>query len=438
MSPPDAVTGNQTLRFSVGDGKGTVQGNITVRISADPRPPLWLEDPIQLGAIPNQAFSTSFASKVQEFDGLALTFQKVSGPTWLNVGANGSASGTPTVANLGINTFKVSASSVNGSVEGTLRVNVRTNLYLAQFPLDKAGSDLRVEVLWAVENSDKTAAFLPSLYTGVQEFYTGLKSAGIEASSGVLSTREWDGRLLTNQAGEALLVGAPLDVAADFRQRVERAPTGAVENSPFWALSKLYERTKTASAQPTKGFWSEGTPMEVFILTGAGDNYQTLAVGTDKAKYTVTDYTASFTRFHEQSGQPYTVSVYDLRCPAAYNPANPASRPAYLQISNATLGSYFYQDAACTDRMLGAISTFKKEAAFRAKVFSNRRIKLDWPPFVKSMKVNLKHGGLIPLPGNTGASDDAWYYDAKTQEVVLRWHKIRARILPGDEIQITY
>ncbi len=438
LSPTELNAGNFTLRFTVSDGKGSVNGTMTVRISKDPRPPLWLEDPVQVGASPNQAFTISLTEKVQDFDGLALTFQKVSGPSWLSVAANGVASGTPATANVGVNTFQISASSANGAIEGTLKINVRTNLYLVQFPLDNGGQNPRTEILWAIDNSAATAPYLKSLYSGVQTFYTGLETAGVKAVSGVISTREWDGRFLTDNGGSALLTGAPADVAADFRRRVERAPTGAIQNSPFWALSRLFEVSKTSTTQVSKGFWSDATPMEVFVLTGAGDNYPQLVAGTDKEKYSTDDFLRSFLRFHEQKGQPFTVSVYDMRCPPAYDPANPAARPAYLTLSNATLGTYFYQDETCRDGVKGAVSDFLKAAAFRAQVFSNQRIKLDWPPLGKNLKVRLKRGSLTTLPGNTGASDDAWYYDAKTKEVVLRWHKILTRVQPGDEIQITY
>jgi hypothetical protein len=254
----------------------------------------------------------------------------------------------------------------------------------------------------------------------------------------VLSTREWDGRLVPSKTGETLLTGSALAVATDVKERVERAQTGAAQTSVLWALSRLYETTQTAG-QVSKGFWTKGVPMEIFVVAGAGDAYQTLSVGTNKVSYGVNDYLKTFTRFHETTGQPLSITVYDLRCPAAYKPTNPASRPEYMLIANSTMGAYYYQSPTCDDRMRGALHSFQKEAAFRAKVYSNQRIKLDWPPIPNALKVHLKRGGtLMKLPGGTGASDDAWYFDGKTQEVVMRWNKVQTWVQPGDELQITF
>jgi len=52
-----------------------------------------------------------------------LTFAKVNGPAWLNVGADGTVSGTPLIADAGTNTFIVSVTDP-GTLSGTATLNV--------------------------------------------------------------------------------------------------------------------------------------------------------------------------------------------------------------------------------------------------------------------------------------------------------------------------
>jgi hypothetical protein len=54
-----------------------------------------------------------------------LTFAKVSGPAWLNVAADGTLSGTPAVADIGVNVFAVSLADTNGwSSSATMTITV--------------------------------------------------------------------------------------------------------------------------------------------------------------------------------------------------------------------------------------------------------------------------------------------------------------------------
>ncbi len=441
LNPTDNDAGTHSLRIEVSDGKGSVQGVVTVRVAKDPRPPLWLEDPVQLTTMPNVTLTVPLSAKVQEFDNLTLTFQKISGPTWFNVTTNGVASGTPTTSNLGMNTFVISASSTNGTVEATIKVNVRTTALTQVIALDNMKS-AATEILWVIDNAGPTLPYLSNLYSGAKDFYAGLTANGISASSAVLSTREWDGRLLTDNVGAPLLVkSSAIDTANDFRLRVERAQTGDTRTSPFWALTRLYEMNPRGSrGQVASGYWSEGVPMEVFILTAAGDSHRQLSAGTNKQNYAAADYQRSFTSYHSAADQPFTMSVYDLRCPAVYNPANPAVRPEYLTVVNATLGTYFYQASSCQDQIKGALKTFMDEVSLRAQVYSHRRFKPAAPPIHAYLKLQLKraNGSLVDLPGNTGASDDTWNFDRKTYDIVVHWNKIRLRVQPGDSLQMRY
>jgi len=105
LTPKFKDIGTHTINFTVNDGEFSVPGTLAVTVVRDPRPPVWLQDPIRFTAKIDQAFSASVAHKATDFDGLPLSFSKVSGPSWLSVAANGQLTGTPKVADLGGNAF---------------------------------------------------------------------------------------------------------------------------------------------------------------------------------------------------------------------------------------------------------------------------------------------------------------------------------------------
>jgi hypothetical protein len=76
--------------------------------------------------VAGQQYSATIATNATDrFFGSQLTFSKVSGPAWLNVGANGSLSGEALSTNAGANSFVVKALNPGGlSTNATLLVNV--------------------------------------------------------------------------------------------------------------------------------------------------------------------------------------------------------------------------------------------------------------------------------------------------------------------------
>jgi hypothetical protein len=72
-----------------------------------------------------QAITGTIATNASDPNGDAITFAKVSGPTWLGVAANGALSGTPANPNIGFNAFVVSARDAFGaSNTASLFINV--------------------------------------------------------------------------------------------------------------------------------------------------------------------------------------------------------------------------------------------------------------------------------------------------------------------------
>ncbi len=89
--------------------------------------PRFSNDPLQKPyAVLNLPYAASLADDVTDTNpNETLVFTKVAGPAWLNVAASGALSGTPALANLGMNSFTVRVTAPTGFVgETMLRVFV--------------------------------------------------------------------------------------------------------------------------------------------------------------------------------------------------------------------------------------------------------------------------------------------------------------------------
>jgi subtilisin-like proprotein convertase family protein len=87
--------------------------------------PLFSADPIGKSAAPvNGVFSGTLSGNASDPNGPLLTFSKVSGPSWLSIAANGTLSGTPQLADLGLNRWTVQVSSSGGTDTAILLIDV--------------------------------------------------------------------------------------------------------------------------------------------------------------------------------------------------------------------------------------------------------------------------------------------------------------------------
>jgi len=87
--------------------------------------PSFALDPFTMPAIvAGQSYSGTIATNTTDPNPSdALTFAKVSGPNWLAVAADGTLSGTPSVSDLGNNSFVVSVSDA-GSLSNSATMNI--------------------------------------------------------------------------------------------------------------------------------------------------------------------------------------------------------------------------------------------------------------------------------------------------------------------------
>jgi len=107
-----------------------VTSNITVTASFADTPPTFIANPITgAGAMEGIAYTGSIASYGNDVDaGDALTYSKVSGPTWLTVAGDGTLSGTPANSDGGLNSFAVQVTDTAGaSATATVNITVVAN-----------------------------------------------------------------------------------------------------------------------------------------------------------------------------------------------------------------------------------------------------------------------------------------------------------------------
>ena len=101
---------------------------IVAAISLVPNwPPTFRVNPFTLPvATAGQNYSGTIATNASDLNGGSLTYAKVTGPAWLNVAANGTLSGQPFSADIGADSFVVSATDL-GNLSGiaTLNINVQ-------------------------------------------------------------------------------------------------------------------------------------------------------------------------------------------------------------------------------------------------------------------------------------------------------------------------
>lgn len=89
-------------------------------------PPAFTSDPFtRPSATPGRLYTSTIAGSATDPNGGTLTYNKVSGPAWLQVASNGALSGTPGAANVGLNSFTVRVNDpVPISDEATLNILV--------------------------------------------------------------------------------------------------------------------------------------------------------------------------------------------------------------------------------------------------------------------------------------------------------------------------
>ncbi|MFC1924085.1 metallophosphoesterase [Chloroflexota bacterium] len=136
-------------------------------------PPAFSSDPvIEADAIIDVPYSGTITDDASDPDaGDTLSFSRIDGPTWLTVAGDGTLSGTPTIADLGLGAWTVQVSDGNGGIDqATLNITVKE----PQPEYFYATQDI------PVRNSGVTGSYLDTLdsddnYEGIRERESGGK-----------------------------------------------------------------------------------------------------------------------------------------------------------------------------------------------------------------------------------------------------------------------
>jgi len=443
--------GQHSFRFKVDDGLIPVHGILRIVVLKDPRPPIWIIDPIADKGKTNELYKGMLADKAKDLDGERLTFSKLSGPGWLTVNGQGDTSGTPLDANLGLNTFKVQACNESGlCTPATLNITVEPGTKEDVYAVDEPVPNARVENLWTVDNSSHCDKTIKELKKHINVFYNELALAkfpvqhrGIFLSS---DAHKWDG-LPIRDVGQGMLMQAESASSStvDFVKRVDAAYSngacGNCYNSPIWSMFRFYQRLPGLTEIYHNGYMMPSIPMDAMIITNQKDHYPYYTKNTPQKNYRPEDYARDFLNIHNAEKKAFRVSAIAPACPSLVEAAEGASASttaddnAYRTVVDKTGGRYY--QAGCNLDMPAYLKDYASRVIFRAYVHGKNRIRLSAPP-IQTNTITLTIGGVL-IPGNTGAASDKWTYDAGTNEVVINWFAIdQGQIKPGDQIRIKF
>lgn len=185
--PGAAHIGVNTFTAQVMDRSGataTMQLQITVADIANT--PVLSPDPVALAAVGNRAVTGSLVPYVLDPDlGETLTFEKLSGPAWLTIAADGTLSGTPLTEHTGTNVFSVRVTdSTARSSTGTVNITVTDGLNYAYEPF--IGTDA-TDVNGTTGGIGWSAAWSGPVdwdFATPGSTFAGLSSAGLKSTMG--------------------------------------------------------------------------------------------------------------------------------------------------------------------------------------------------------------------------------------------------------------
>lgn len=163
--PSNADVGQNSWLIEVSDGQGgSDSATLEITVVNVNDAPIFNTDPIvAISGLEGSAYSDSIAGEVTDVDvGDIISYSKISGPTWLNVAANGVLSGTPSSGDVGLNSWTIEATDgQGGSDTAVLNISVDSSFSLPAAPSALTATAVnrsRVDLSWA-DNSDNESGF---------------------------------------------------------------------------------------------------------------------------------------------------------------------------------------------------------------------------------------------------------------------------------------
>lgn len=234
-TPAITDAGTNTFTVRVTDAAGNYnETQLKIPVTT---PALFLNDPVMRIAKAGVLYNGTLSGEATNTTGGSMTYSKVSGPAWLAVASNGALSGTPGVADMGLNSFVVQATnSLGGAATANLWVEVPSDALLAYEHFSgTAGANVSGSTGgqgWGAAWSGDTAWDFATPGTT----FPGLVSIGLKSIVG------GQGTTITRSMAQSLTVG-----------------TGAGERPEIWVTSLMDINTVTGV----------GHAVQVKLLNGA-------------------------------------------------------------------------------------------------------------------------------------------------------------------------
>jgi hypothetical protein len=157
-TPAQSDAGANVFTVQVDDGNGgTDSATLNISVNAVNDAPVFTVDPInEANATEDIAYAGSVANATDAEDD-TLSYSKLTGPTWLSVGTDGSLSGTPAQSDAGANVFTIQVSDGNGGT-GTATLNITVDAVndapvFAADPINEANATEGIAYAGSVANA---------------------------------------------------------------------------------------------------------------------------------------------------------------------------------------------------------------------------------------------------------------------------------------------
>ncbi len=441
-TPDPSHVGTGIVHVRVTDSAGaSVEVNLNLQVKMPNRHPV-----IEMGRIDvtlrageTLQVDLSDPQRVHDPDGDPLQFTLLNPPPWVLLTPSGQLTLMPSNDNIGNHSIGFRVSDGSLSTDGVIQITVQPPVRPSTdiHPVDEPSPGARVENLWVMDNScrnEKSKSLLRSVVENIHRFFEPITQMSIDSVGVFLSSNvtRFDGVPITSSNGNILMVGSPPDVIRDFENRsLVGCNDKCIISSPIWSMFRFYERAPFMSEIYHKGYFEKRVPMEVLIVSMRSDQFKKFSRKTDQRAWGANDFAQHFIRFHISQEKPYRISVI--------GPGKCLTKPSDNQKPYVTLttrtGGEFYPIKCIGVRE--ALQDYVKKVKFRANLTAKHHIALSRTPS-NPQSVELRISGNL-VQGNTGRAEDLWFYQAPTNEVVIRWYLMNlSQIRSGDTIEIKF
>ncbi len=450
LKPLEEHLGDHKYQVKVSDDKGAYDvGRLFVRVLDTEPDVVWIEAPIRYETFVNKPFNETLKDKAKDKNGKPLTFSNVTTlPEWLKLSSDGGLNGTPLLAHLGENSFKVRASNGTSFADATVTILVKKEEdIIDEIQIDEPIAGAPSENLWVIDNSDYCETgdtLMKKLYNDIDVFFSTVNVANIHFKGIYLSSDYCKySRPIKSKNKDYFLRWQDNSVTDDFRYRMNISKSNKCYNSPIWAMFCFYCLVEEKLPDIYKDYFTEDVPMDVMIVSAHKDYYRKFTFMSPQHSWDAAKFADNFIDFHNKEKQPYRISAIAPECPTLCDPyklekeVQPKEENSYEVLTQKTNGGY-YPD--CSIDIEKYLRDYASKVIFRAYASAKKSIPLSHTPAdPKAIKVYI--GGTL-IPGNTQSANDIWYYNSSEGvhgAIIIRWYLIDwSMVKPGDMIQIKY